>query len=52
MVKEEEVFSSVWVNKLSPYSRYLAAGFKTGKIKIYEIIGYNYTHFQLRYKKK
>ena len=43
--------SSVWVIKISPDSRYLAAGCKSGKIKIYEIIGYNYTHFQLKYKK-
>lgn len=43
--------SSVWVIKLSPDSRYLAAGCKSGKIKIYEIIGYNYIHFNLIYKK-
>ena len=41
--------SSIWVIKLSPNGRYLACGCKSGKIKIYEVIGYNYSGFKTSY---
>lgn len=44
--------SSVWVIKLSPDGKYLAGGCKSGKIKIYEVIGYNYTGFKSVYDSK
>ena len=43
--------SSVWVIKLSPDGKYLAGGCKSGKIKIYEVIGYNYTGFSIKFIK-
>ena len=44
--------SSVWVIKLSSDGRFLAAGCKSGKIKIHEIIGYNYSGYKRNYDKK
>ena len=41
--------SSIWVIKLSPNGKYLACGCKSGKIKIYEVIGYNYSGFKTSY---
>ena len=41
--------SSIWLIKLSPNGRYLACGCKSGKIKIYEVIGYNYSGFKTSY---
>ena len=41
--------SSIWVIKLSQNGRYLACGCKSGKIKIYEVIGYNYSGFKTSY---
>ena len=43
--------SSVWVIKLSSDGRFLAAGCKSGKIKIYEIMGYNYSGYKRNYDK-
>ena len=44
--------SSVWVIKISHDGKYLAGGCKSGKIKIYEVIGYNYSKFKTHYNKK
>ena len=44
--------SSVWVVKISEDGKYLAGGCKSGKIKIYEVIGYNYSKFKTNYEKK
>ena len=41
--------SSVWVIKLSPNGQFLAGGCKSGKIKIYQVIGYNYPGFKTYY---
>ena len=40
------------VIKISPDGHYLAAGCENGKIKIYEIMGYNYLHYKLNYDKE
>ena len=40
------------VIKISPDGHYLAAGCENGKIKIYEIMGYNYLHYKLKYDKE
>ena len=42
----------VRVIKISRDGKYLAGGSKSGKIKVYEIIGYNYSKFKTSYKKK
>ena len=42
----------VRVIKISHDGKYLAGGSKNGIIKIYEIIGYNYSKFKTSYKKK
>ena len=42
----------VWVIKLNKIGKYLACGCKSGKIKIYEVIGYNYSKFRTNYDKK
>ena len=42
--------SSVWVIKLDKEGKYLAGGCKSGKIKIHEIIGYNYSGFKTVYE--
>lgn len=39
------------VIKISPDGHYLSAGCENGKIKIYEIMGYNYSHYKLNYDK-
>ena len=44
--------SSVWVIKISPDGKYLAGGCKSGKIKIYEVLGYNYSGFKSNYNKR
>ena len=41
--------SSVWVIKLSPNGQFLAGGCKSGKIKICQVIGYNYPGFKTYY---
>ena len=41
--------SPVWVIKLSPNGQFLAGGCKSGKIKIYQVIGYNYPGFKTYY---
>ena len=43
--------SSVWVIKLNVNGKYLAGGCKSGKIKIYKIIDYNYSGFKNSYNK-
>ena len=43
--------SSVWVIKLNVNGKYLAGGCKSGKIKIYKIIDYNYSGFKNSYDK-
>ena len=40
------------VIKISQDGHYLAAGCENGKIKIYEIMGYNYSHYKLNYDKE
>ena len=42
--------TSVWIIKLSPDGKYLAGGCKSGKIKIHEIIDYNYSGFKSVYE--
>ena len=42
--------TSVWIIKLSPDGKYLAGGCKSGKIKIHEIIDYNYSGFKTVYE--
>ena len=39
------------VIKLSPDGHYLSAGCENGKIKVYEIMGYYYSNFNLNYNK-
>ena len=43
--------SAVWAIKLNVNGKYLAGGCKSGKIKIYEIIDYNYSGFKNSYNK-
>ena len=43
--------TSVWVIKINKDGQYLACGCKSGRIKIYEIMGYNYMHFRTHYNK-
>ena len=44
--------SPIWVMKISKHGKYLAAGNKLGKIRIYEIMGYDYDKYQNEYNKK
>lgn len=43
--------SQIWVIKLNPDGHFLAVGCKSGKIKILEIMGYNYFHHKMNYDK-
>ena len=43
--------SQIWVIKLNPDGHFLAVGCKSGKIKILEIMGYNYFHYKMNYDK-
>ena len=43
--------TSVWVIKINKDGQYLACGCKSGRIKIYEIMGYNYMYFKSNYNK-
>jgi len=42
----------IWALKMSKKGKYLAAGNKVGKIRIYEIMGYDYDKYQKEYNKK
>ena len=42
----------IWALKISKNGKYLAAGNKLGKIRIYEIMGYDYNKYQKEYNKK
>ena len=44
--------STIRVIKLSEDGKYLSIGLKNGKIKLYEIIGFDYTKFLVSYNKK
>ena len=44
--------STIRVIKLSEDGKYLSIGLKNGKIKLYEIIGFDYTKFLLAYNKE
>ena len=44
--------STIRVIKLSEDGKYLSIGLKNGKIKLYEIIGFDYTKFLLSYNKE
>ena len=44
--------SPIWVLKISNHGKYLAAGNKEGKIRIYEIMGYDYEKYQNEYDNK
>ena len=43
--------TSVWVIKINKEGKYLACGCKSGRIKIYELMGYNYMYFRKNYSK-
>ena len=43
--------TSVWVIKINKCGKYLACGCKSGRIKIYEIMGYNYMKYRTNYNK-
>ena len=43
--------TAVWVIKINLDGKYLACGCKSGRIKIYEIMGYNYMKFRTNYNK-
>ena len=43
--------SEVWLIKISPDGRFLAGGCKKGKIIIYEVMGYNFSHYKIHYNK-
>jgi len=43
--------TSVWVIKINKDGKYLACGCKSGRIKIYEIMGYNYMKYRTHYDK-
>ena len=42
----------IWIIRISKHGKYLAAGNKLGKIRIYEIMGYDYDKYQVEYNKK
>jgi len=42
----------IWALKISKNGKYLAAGNKLGKIRIYEIMGYDYDKYQKKYNQK
>ena len=44
--------SPIWVMKISHHGKYLAAGNKAGKIRIYELMGYDYNKYELSYNNK
>ena len=44
--------SPIWVIKLSHHGKYLAAGNKAGKIRIYELMGYDYDKYEKIYDNK
>ena len=44
--------SPIWVMKISHHGKYLAAGNKTGKIRIYELMGYDYDKYEPVYNNK
>ena len=44
--------SPIWCIKISKHGKYLAAGNKAGKIRIYEIMGYDYEKYQNEYNSK
>ena len=44
--------SSIRVLKISEDGQYLSAGMSSGKIKLFEIIGFDYNKFELSYDKK
>ena len=44
--------SPIWVMKISHHGKYLAAGNKAGKIRIYELMGYDYDKYEPVYNNK
>ena len=42
----------IWVMKISHHGKYLAAGNKAGKIRIYELMGYDYDNYETSYNNK
>ena len=42
----------IWVMKISHHGKYLAAGNKAGKIRIYELMGYDYDKYETSYNNK
>ena len=42
----------IWVMKISHHGKYLAAGNKAGKIRIYELMGYDYDNYEISYNSK
>ena len=42
----------IWVMKISHHGKYLAAGNKAGKIRIYELMGYDYDNYATSYNNK
>ena len=44
--------SPIWVMKMSHHGKYLAAGNRAGKIRIYEIMGYDYDKYETNYSTK
>ena len=44
--------SPIWVMKISHHGKYLAAGNKAGKIRIYELMGYDYDKYETSYNNK
>ena len=44
--------SPIWVIKMSHNGKYLAAGNRAGKIRIYEIMGYDYDKYEANYSSK
>ena len=42
----------IWVLKISHHGKYLAAGNKAGKIRIYELMGYDYDKYETSYNNK
>ena len=56
MLIELQIFnfgdSPIWVMKISHHGKYLAAGNKAGKIRIYELMGYDYDKYEKTYNSK
>ena len=44
--------SPIWCMKISKHGKYLAAGNKAGKIRIYQIMGFDYEKYQNEYNSK